>query len=256
MTAERPCSDLAKFRENYVSSSKHLVILTGAGVSAESGVPTFRGAGGFWRQYQAQNLTTPNAFYRDPSLVWEFYHYRREVMASKQPNAAHDTIAEVEARFAAEGRKVVVITQNIDELHRRAGSQNILELHGSLFKTQCTACGDVRHNYDSPICEALRGHGAPDPATPGARLEIADLPTCTVPGCGGLLRPHVVWFGESLDQEVMSRAGEELEQCDLCLVVGTSSLVYPAAIFAPQVQPGSREGRESCACRWPAGGSL
>merc|ERR1719315_488783 len=142
-SAERPCSDLARFRK-CLSSSQHLVILTGAGVSAESGVPTFRGAGGFWRQYQAQDLATPQAFRRDPSLVWEFYHYRREVMLSKDPNPAHAAIAEVEARFAAEGKKVAVITQNIDELHKRAGSKHILELHGSLFKTRCTECGDIR----------------------------------------------------------------------------------------------------------------
>jgi len=233
-TASRPCSDLTRFRK-HLSSSQHLVILTGAGVSAESGVPTFRGPGGFWRQYQAQNLATPQAFYADPSLVWEFYHYRREVMLTKEPNAAHDAIAEVEARFEAEGKRVVVITQNIDELHRRAGSQKILELHGSLFKTRCTSCGDVRPNHDSPICDGLRGLGAPDPDTQAARLAIQDLPTCQITNCGGLLRPDVVWFGESLDPDVLDDAGNELDQCDLCLVVGTSSVVYPAAMFAPQV---------------------
>lgn len=231
----RPSSDLSKFREAHLASAKHLIILTGAGVSAESGVPTFRGAGGFWRQYQAQDLATPEAFMRDPSLVWEFYHYRREVMLSKNPNPAHAAIAEVEARFSAEGKRVVVITQNIDELHKRAGSENILELHGSLFKTRCTKCGDVRPNHDSPICEALRGHGAPDPNTTAARLSVSELPRCQTGSCGGLLRPHVVWFGEQLDENVMDAAHEELENCDLCLVVGTSSVVYPAAMFAPQV---------------------
>jgi len=234
MAQKRPSSDLAKFKE-HLTSAKHLVILTGAGVSAESGVPTFRGAGGFWRKYQAQDLATPQAFYRDPSLVWEFYHYRREVMLSKSPNPAHDAIAEVEARFAAEGKRVVVITQNIDELHKRAGSENILELHGSLFKTECTACGDVRPNHDSPICEALRGHGAPDSDATAARIKKSDLPICKVENCGGLLRPHVVWFGENLCFDVLDDADEELQNCDLCLVVGTSSVVYPAAMFAPQV---------------------
>ena len=233
-SAVRSCSDLARFRK-CLSSSQHLVILTGAGVSAESGVPTFRGAGGFWRKYQAQNLATPQAFYTDPSLVWEFYHYRREVMLTKEPNAAHHAIAEVEARFEAEGKRVVVITQNIDELHRRAGSKNILELHGSLFRTRCTSCGDVRANHDSPICEGLRGHGAPDPDTQAASIAISDLPTCQIQGCGGLLRPDVVWFGESLDHEVLGDADHELQLCDLCLVVGTSSVVYPAAMFAPEV---------------------
>ena len=232
--SQRPSSDMAAFRK-LIASSKHLVILTGAGVSAESGVPTFRGAGGFWRQYQAQDLATPHAFAQDPSLVWEFYHYRREVMLSKSPNPAHQAIAEIESRFSAEGRKVSVITQNIDELHRRAGSENITELHGSLFKTRCTKCGDVRSNYDSPICESLRDRGAPDPSAVAARIPASNLPRCTVDGCGGLLRPHVVWFGENLDERVLAKTDADLEACDLCLVVGTSSIVYPAAMFAPQV---------------------
>jgi len=232
--AKRPSSNLAKFR-GHLSSAQRLVILTGAGVSAESGVPTFRGAGGFWRQYQAQDLATPEAFDEDPSLVWEFYHYRREVMLSKNPNPAHLAIAEIEARFSAEGKRVVVITQNIDELHKRAGSNNIIELHGSLFKTQCLGCGDIRPNHDSPICEALRDHGAPDPAATAARLPVSDLPRCQIDRCKGLLRPRVVWFGEPLDENVLAAADKELESCDLCLVVGTSSVVYPAAMFAPQV---------------------
>jgi len=124
-TMPRPSSDLAQFRE-HLAASRHLVILTGAGVSAESGVPTFRGAGGYWRTYQAQQLATPEAFYRDPSLVWEFYHHRREVMADKVPNPAHAAIAAAEQRLVAEGRAVAVITQNIDELHWRAGSKTVI----------------------------------------------------------------------------------------------------------------------------------
>ncbi|KAL8590606.1 NAD-dependent protein deacylase sirtuin-5, mitochondrial [Nucella lapillus] len=230
----RPSSDMAAFREVF-GKSKHIVVLTGAGVSAESGVPTFRGAGGFWRQFQAQDLATPESFRSNPSLVWEFYHYRREVMLSKHPNPAHMAIAECEARLAKQGRRVVVITQNIDELHKRAGSNNILELHGNLFKTRCTKCGDVRVNKDSPICPALNGKGLPDKDAPDARIPVDQLPACTKDGCGGLLRPHVVWFGESLDSGVLNQTDQELEKCDLCLVVGTSSVVYPAAMFAPQV---------------------
>lgn len=210
-----------------------MVVLTGAGVSAESGVPTFRGAGGFWREYQAQDLATPQAFRRDPSLVWEFYHYRREVMLEKHPNAAHEAIAAAEKRLQEHGKKLVVITQNIDELHRRAGSEKLLELHGSLFRTLCTNCNDVTSNYSSPICEALRNKGKPDPQTPSAKISVNDLPRCQK--CNGLLRPAVIWFGENLDDQVMNSAMEELDHCDLCLVVGTSSVVYPAAMFAPQV---------------------
>nr|XP_055119457.1 NAD-dependent protein deacylase sirtuin-5, mitochondrial isoform X3 [Symphalangus syndactylus] len=212
----RPSSNMADFRK-FFAKAKHIVIISGAGVSAESGVPTFRGAGGYWRKWQAQDLATPLAFAQNPSRVWEFYHYRREVMGSKEPNAGHRAIAECETRLGKQGRRVVVITQNIDELHRKAGTKNLLEIHGSLFKTRCTSCGVVAENYKSPICPALSGKG------------------CEEAGCGGLLRPHVVWFGENLDPAILEEVDRELAHCDLCLVVGTSSVVYPAAMFAPQV---------------------
>ncbi|XP_025773008.1 NAD-dependent protein deacylase sirtuin-5, mitochondrial isoform X2 [Puma concolor] len=215
-TMARPSSSMADFRK-FFAKAKHIVIISGAGVSAESGVPTFRGAGGYWRTWQAQDLATPQAFARNPSLVWEFYHYRREVMLSKEPNPGHLAIAECEARLRGQGRRLVVITQNIDELHRKAGTKNLLEIHGSLFKTRCTSCGVVVENYKSPICPALLGKG------------------CEEAGCEGLLRPHVVWFGENLDPAILEEVDRELTLCDLCLVVGTSSVVYPAAMFAPQV---------------------
>uniref|UniRef100_A0A3P9GZI0 NAD-dependent protein deacylase sirtuin-5, mitochondrial n=1 Tax=Oryzias latipes TaxID=8090 RepID=A0A3P9GZI0_ORYLA len=230
----KPTSDLAAFRD-FFAKAENIAILTGAGVSAESGVPTFRGAGGFWRKWQAQDLATPEAFSRNPSRVWEFYHYRREVMLTKDPNAAHKAIAECEERLSRQGRKVTVITQNIDELHRRAGSKNILEIHGSLFKTRCLSCGHEEANHKSPICPALKDKGAPDPNTHDAQIPVEQLPRCERAGCGGLLRPAVVWFGESLDADVLSHSHQVLDGCDLCLVVGTSSVVYPAAMFAPQV---------------------
>lgn len=230
----RPSSDLAAFRKIF-SKANNIAVITGAGVSAESGVPTFRGAGGYWRTWQAQNLATPEAFSRNPSLVWEFYHYRREVMLTKNPNPAHLAIAECEERFSTQGRKVTIITQNIDELHRRAGSKNILEIHGSLFRTRCMSCGDEAANYKSPICAALKGKGAPDPETNDAQIPVEQLPRCEQRGCHGLLRPAVVWFGETLDSDILSSAEKVLDSCDLCLVVGTSSVVYPAAMFAPQV---------------------
>uniref|UniRef100_A0A8C5K0F9 NAD-dependent protein deacylase sirtuin-5, mitochondrial n=1 Tax=Jaculus jaculus TaxID=51337 RepID=A0A8C5K0F9_JACJA len=219
----RPSSNMADFRKCF-ANAKHIAIISGAGVSAESGVPTFRGAGGYWRKWQAQDLATPQAFARNPSRVWEFYHYRREVMRSKEPNPGHLAIAECEARLHEQGRRVVVITQNIDELHRKAGTKNLLEIHGTLFKTRCTSCGIVAENYKSPICPAL------PPWDPGK-----DSSRCEEAGCGGLLRPHVVWFGENLDPAVLDEVDRELTLCDLCLVVGTSSVVYPAAMFAPQV---------------------
>lgn len=230
----RPSSSMADFRKCF-AQAKHIVIISGAGVSAESGVPTFRGAGGYWRKWQAQDLATPEAFARNPSRVWEFYHYRREVMQSKEPNPGHLAIAECETRLHGQGRRVMVITQNIDELHRKAGTKNLLEIHGSLFKTRCTSCGAVAENHKSPICPALSGKGAPEPETQDARIPVEKLPRCEEAGCGGLLRPHVVWFGEHLDPVVLEEVDRELALCDLCLVVGTSSVVYPAAMFAPRV---------------------
>lgn len=229
-----PTGDMKGFRELIKKCSK-VVVLTGAGVSAESGVPTFRGAGGYWRKYQAQRLATPEAFRSDPSLVWEFYHYRREVVFTKEPNKAHIAIADFEKKLDSQGKLLTVITQNIDGLHQRAGSNKVIELHGSLYKTRCTKCEDVAVNNDSPICPALEGKGAPDPNIEAARISIDDLPHCKNAGCNGLLRPHVVWFGESLDPEVLGEAENILDQCDICLVVGTSSVVYPAAMFAPML---------------------
>ncbi|XP_027459313.1 NAD-dependent protein deacylase sirtuin-5, mitochondrial isoform X2 [Zalophus californianus] len=179
-TMARPSSNMADFRK-FFAKAKHMVIISGAGVSAESGVPTFRGAGGYWRKWQAQDLATPQAFARNPSLVWEFYHYRREVMLSKEPNPGHLAIAECEARLRGQGRRVMVITQNIDELHRRAGTKNLLEIHGSLFKTRCTSCGIVAENYKSPICPALSGKGAPDPEAQDARIPVEKLPRWELP---------------------------------------------------------------------------
>lgn len=227
----QPSSDMAAFRE-VLNKAKHIAILSGAGISAESGIPTFRGAGGFWRTYQAQDLASPRAFGRDPSLVWEFYHYRRELVLTKEPNQAHLAIARYEKYLKEKDKKLSIITQNIDGLHQRAGSENVIELHGSLFKTECTKCDEVLVNRDSPICPALMGKGTPDPGAKEARIPVADLPQCH---CGGLLRPHVVWFGESLDPLVLQQAENALDSCDLCLVIGTSSVVYPAALFAPQV---------------------
>ncbi|CAJ1061214.1 NAD-dependent protein deacylase sirtuin-5A%2C mitochondrial-like [Xyrichtys novacula] len=233
-TMTRPSSDLAAFRKIF-SKAQSIAVITGAGVSAESGVPTFRGAGGYWRKWEAQSLASPETFSRNPSRVWEFYHYRREVMLTKDPNPAHLAIAECEERLSKQGRTVTVITQNVDRLHRRAGSKNILEIHGNLFRTRCMSCGHEADNYKSPICTALEGKGAPDPKIDDANIPVQNLPRCEQKGCNGLLRPAVVWFGEALDSDILTRAEQVLDSCDLCLVVGTSSVVYPAAMFAPHV---------------------
>lgn len=210
MESKRPSSNIAEF-QRLAANAKYIVVLSGAGISAESGIPTFRGAGGFWRKYQATDLATPNAFKRDPSLVWEFYHYRREVVLSKQPNAAHKAIAECETSMEKRGRKLIVVTQNIDGLHQAAGSKNVVELHGSLFKTRCTKCHTVEFNRHSPICEALRGKGAPDTDAVETRIPVDQLPRCNL--CSGLLRPHVVWFNENLEPDVLNVANEHLGKC-------------------------------------------
>lgn len=226
--------DKAEFKD-LLHKAKHVVVLTGAGASAESGIPTFRGAGGLWRTFRAQELATLEAFQHNPSLVWEFYSYRREVVLTKQPNKAHYAIAEFQKRLKEDERSVTVITQNIDELHQKAGAEGVLELHGTLFKTRCTACKNVEENRNSPIVPALEGKGAPDPDTKAAEIPEKDLPRCAQPNCGALLRPHVVWFGEGLDRYVLNAVDLALGKCDMCLLVGTSSVVYPAAGFAPML---------------------
>ena len=180
-----------------------VAVLTGAGVSAESGVPTFRGEGGLWRNFRPEQLATPEAFHRDPTLVWEWYDWRRGLIGSCAPNAAHATLAEMEAALPA----FTLITQNVDGLHQAAGSQHVLELHGNIWRTRCTRCGEVGE-----------GHQVPLPELP---------PHCPV--CGGLLRPDVVWFGESLPADVLDAAWAAAGRCRLMLVIGTSAVVQPAA---------------------------
>ena len=174
-----------------------VVAFTGAGVSADSGIPTFRGQGGLWRDFRPEELATPEAFERNPLLVWEWYEWRRTLVREAHPNAAHLAIARLP--------DAVVVTQNVDGLHARAGSRDVIELHGSLFRTRCTRDGAVA-----------------DASAPFAELP----PRCA---CGGLLRPDVVWFGEMLPAGAFERATREVAHADLLLVIGTSGVVYPAA---------------------------
>jgi NAD-dependent deacetylase len=182
--------------------AQRVVVLMGAGVSAESGVPTFRGADGLWRQFRVTDLATPEAFARDPKLVWEFYNWRRELLAPLKPNPGHHALAQLENQVP----EFFLITQNIDGLHQAAGSRKVLEMHGSIWRVRCTGCGRVTENRDVPL-----------PA----------LPTCE--DCGGLLRPHVVWFGEMLDRLILAKAYEALSTCQVLLIIGTSGNVEPAA---------------------------
>ncbi|KAF8561702.1 hypothetical protein P879_07750 [Paragonimus westermani] len=240
-TFVRQNSDLSTFK-TVLSKARNVLVITGAGMSAESGVPTFRGSGGLWRNYRSEDLATLYAFHDDPGLVWEFYHYRRELVRKVQPNPGHITLADAEKRFNADRRSFTVVTQNVDGLHSRAGSANVVELHGNLFKTRCTSCSDVRVNNDSPICAALDGRGSPQ-FDPKLHVHIPEeaLPHCQklvsfrdkTKTCNGLLRPHIVWFGESLESDVLRRVDIAMASADACLVVGTSAVVYPAAGFAP-----------------------
>ncbi len=186
-----------------ITKLEPLVVLTGAGVSAESGVPTFRGAEGLWRTYKAEELATPIAFHRDPLLVWEFYAWRRELIAACKPNQAHLLLAEIENQIS----DFTLITQNVDGLHASAGSRNIIELHGSIWRMRCPNCGD---RWD-------------DRKVPLEKLP----PSC--PGCAENARPDVVWFGEALDPEVIDGVFETVQRARVMLVIGTSGIVYPAA---------------------------
>jgi NAD-dependent deacetylase len=183
--------------------ARHLVALTGAGISAESGVPTFRDAQiGLWAQYRAEDLATPQAFRRDPKLVWEWYEWRRGLVRQAAPNPGHRALAELEDRLP----QVSVITQNVDGLHHQAGSTRVIELHGNIQRTKCFECGKQIADW------------AGDDRTP---------PHC--PTCDGLLRPDVVWFGEMLPRAALAAAYEAAQHCDLFLSIGTSGLVEPAA---------------------------
>jgi NAD-dependent deacetylase len=186
-----------------LTRARCVAVLTGAGVSAESGVPTFRASDGLWEGHRIEDVASPDGFRRDPRLVWQFYNGRRANVARVRPNAGHEALAELERRFADQ---YTLVTQNVDGLHQQAGSANVLEIHGSLRRTRCTECGAVRD----------RG------------LEVlADMPTCDL--CAGLLRPDIVWFGEVLPTNIWERAVEAVEACDVFLVVGTSAVVHPAA---------------------------
>jgi len=188
-----------------IVSAQAITILTGAGISADSGVPTFRGTDGLWRNFRAEELATPEAFERDPRLVWEWYNWRRELIATKQPNPAHYAVAALEARLPA----FWLITQNVDGLHRASGSRKLSEIHGNIWMVRCTVCGAVTESHQVPL--PLLPHCGP---------------------CGGLLRPHIVWFGESLDSKDLARCAKALHTCDVLIVIGTSGMVYPAAGFA------------------------
>lgn len=186
-----------------LTRAERIAVLTGAGISAESGVPTFRGAEGLWRNYRPEDLATPQAYARDPRLVWGWYAMRFETVSKAQPNRAHELLAALERN-----KTLTLVTQNVDGLHKRAGSKNVLELHGNLYQSRCERCATL------------------DPLS----LNFDIPPHCS--NCGGRARPNVVWFGEALPQDTFQRAIYAFAEADLALIIGTSGVVEPAASLA------------------------
>lgn len=186
-----------------IAAARSVTVLTGAGVSAESGVPTFRDAQtGLWAKYRPEDLATPRAFRRNPRLVWEWYEWRRKLVGDAKPNPAHFALAEMERRLP----EFHLVTQNVDGLHQRGGSQKVIELHGNITRTKCFDEGTIVSKW----------------------AETDDVPP-KCPDCGGLLRPDVVWFEEALPDDEMELASRASKDCDVFLCIGTSTVVYPAA---------------------------
>lgn len=185
-----------------LKEANSIVFFTGAGISAESGIPTFRGDEGLWNKFKPEELANFNAFMRNPDMVWEWYQYRRNIISETKPNAGHEAIVEFEKYF-----DVAVVTQNVDNLHGRAGSKNIYELHGNIERNFCIDCKTFFNEDEFKLKQ--------------------NVPKCG--NCGGMVRPDVVWFGENLPQNVFNQAEQKAMESDICFIVGTSAVVYPAA---------------------------
>lgn len=225
--------------KEWLRQASSVTALTGAGISAESGVPTFRSAGGLWKNFRPEELATPEAFRRDPVTVWQWYDWRRSLIAQCRPNPGHYALALLEARCP----RFALVTQNVDGLHDRAGSKRILKIHGDIWQLRCTACGlEVRDE----------------------RAPLAELPP-RCESCGAMLRPGVVWFGEQLPPHVWNEAEEACRLCDVLIVAGTSAVVYPAAGLVPlarragakvievNIEDTPLTGSVDCALRGPSG---
>ncbi len=199
MNQEISISDALK---SLLSKGTRVVVLTGAGISAESGVPTFRGEEGLWKKFRPEELATFDAFMANPELVWEWYEYRRKIIEDIKPNLGHLALVDFQSHFD----KFDLITQNVDGLHHQAGAKNVIELHGNLRRNKCIQCAKIYESLEGTI------EGIP--------------PKCP---CGGNLRPDVVWFGEALPEQAIRRAADAARGCDLMVVAGTSAVVQPAA---------------------------
>jgi NAD-dependent deacetylase len=222
-----------------IARARNVCVLTGAGISAESGIPTFRDAQeGIWARFDPIDLATPEGFERDPELVWRWYEWRRELVRTAEPNAGHHALATLARRVP----RLTLVTQNVDGLHQRAGSTGVIEYHGNILRDRCTV--------EQVVAERSRD-------------ASGGLPRCL--GCGGLLRPDVVWFGEMIPREALLLSDAAAEDCDVFLSIGTSSLVYPAAGLAEaalrrgatvvEINPGATDlsSRASLVLRGPSG---
>ncbi|MFW9856291.1 MAG: NAD-dependent deacylase [Candidatus Thorarchaeota archaeon] len=192
---------------NRIDKSTRITVITGAGFSQASGVPTFRGKDGLWRNYDASELATPNAFRKNPGLVWEWYHWRINLILNVEPNQAHHVLASWERK----GGDISILTQNVDDLHERAGSRNVIHLHGEIRESRCPECGD-RSRWTLETLEKTK-----------------PIPDCLQ--CGSIIRPNVVWFGESLDPSIIEACLKRLSSTEVLIVAGTSGVVYPVANF-------------------------
>jgi len=189
--------------KDLIDKSGKVTVMTGAGISAESGIQTFRGQQGLWNNFKPEELATPQAFWKDPKLVWEWYDWRRKTIGEAKPNPGHYALVELEGQKS----NFNLITQNVDGLHQIAGSKNVIEIHGNIWKIRCTKCGEIETNFDVPLKEIP--------------------PTCSK--CGDMGRPNVVWFGEMIPMDVIDKSLNVIEECDVLLIVGTSGIVEPAA---------------------------
>jgi len=194
--------DIAQDVIQKIAGAQRIAVLTGAGISAESGVPTFRGKGGIWNNLKPEELASMDAFLQNPEIVWQWYEHRRKIIGEVKPNAAHLTLAAMEKSNAFVG----IATQNVDGLHHRAGSSNVHELHGNILRNRCNACGKLFNDVDISAAHKL--------------------PTCE---CGGRIRPDVVWFGEMLPQDVLEKAFDDARNADVYFSIGTAAVVFPAA---------------------------
>ncbi len=198
--------DVNQLARDRVQRARRITVMTGAGISADSGVPTFRGSDGLWNRYRAEDLATPEAFARDPELVWRWYDWRRGLISATTPNAAHHALVTLERRFHENFR---LITQNVDGLHTRAGNQRVIEFHGNIWTLRCLGCGRI---------------------TQDRRVPLPIPPRCNI--CNERLRPAVVWFGEAIGRDELEQGSAAASCCDLMLVIGTSGVVHPAAALA------------------------